>query len=203
MVSKIRASEISEVLSNVPWKNSIRRGSRRILRVGHKHLNQAPSRHLNLSPRPRRVPSRGVCPHLARQEWWDSSTWNDFTRIDGPPTRVERPSTRRTNQPSTRRPNRPRPVARTAGPIPADRPRPATLTNGRPHQITDMEYIKTFYSQLIPFRRIKMNVRPEIPTIDSELYECFECGARVTGPTDRHCERCGGELQNLGKERDL
>ncbi len=37
MVSKIRASVISDVLSSVPWKNSIRRGTRRILVVGHKH----------------------------------------------------------------------------------------------------------------------------------------------------------------------
>ncbi|WP_152422937.1 rubrerythrin-like domain-containing protein [Halorubrum kocurii] len=43
-------------------------------------------------------------------------------------------------------------------------------------------------------------MRPESGANGQELYECFECGARSeSGGT---CE-CGGELQHLGRSRDL
>ncbi|MFC6753132.1 rubrerythrin-like domain-containing protein [Halorubrum tibetense] len=43
-------------------------------------------------------------------------------------------------------------------------------------------------------------MRPNCKNSGEELYECFECGAR--GETPGRCE-CGGELQHLGRSRDL
>ncbi|MFC7187456.1 rubrerythrin-like domain-containing protein [Halorubrum yunnanense] len=43
-------------------------------------------------------------------------------------------------------------------------------------------------------------MRPESDSHGRELYECFECGARMeSGGT---CD-CGGELRHLGRSRDL
>ncbi|MEF8776976.1 MAG: rubrerythrin-like domain-containing protein [Haloarculaceae archaeon] len=46
-------------------------------------------------------------------------------------------------------------------------------------------------------------MRPEISRTETKLYECFACGGRETAPDTRGCDRCGGELRNLGRERDL
>ncbi|WP_147587247.1 rubrerythrin-like domain-containing protein [Halorubrum lipolyticum] len=43
-------------------------------------------------------------------------------------------------------------------------------------------------------------MRPESETHGREVYECFKCGAR--SESDGTCE-CGGELQHLGRSRDL
>ena len=43
-------------------------------------------------------------------------------------------------------------------------------------------------------------MRPESETGGRELYECFKCGSR--SETGGICE-CGGELQHLGRSRDL
>lgn len=40
-------------------------------------------------------------------------------------------------------------------------------------------------------------------TATPHVYECFECGRRVTDPLSRDCDRCGGELRNLSRARDL
>lgn len=46
-------------------------------------------------------------------------------------------------------------------------------------------------------------MRPNATTDDTELYECFDCGARVEAPDDRVCEGCGGRLRNITRSRDL
>lgn len=47
---------------------------------------------------------------------------------------------------------------------------------------------------------IWVGMRPQTQTECQELYECFECGARTeSGGT---CD-CGGELQHIGRSRDL
>ena len=46
-------------------------------------------------------------------------------------------------------------------------------------------------------------MRPNEESIEQELYECFDCGARVRAPDTRSCERCGGELEKLSRSRDL
>lgn len=46
-------------------------------------------------------------------------------------------------------------------------------------------------------------MRPSKSIEGKELYECFECGARVKQPETRVCETCGGKLQNIGQSRDL
>ncbi|MFB6361444.1 MAG: rubrerythrin-like domain-containing protein [Halobacteriales archaeon] len=38
---------------------------------------------------------------------------------------------------------------------------------------------------------------------DRQLHECFSCGWRVRDPTGRVCERCGGQLRNISRSRDL
>ncbi|WP_435093737.1 rubrerythrin-like domain-containing protein [Halorubrum sp. N11] len=44
-------------------------------------------------------------------------------------------------------------------------------------------------------------MRPETEIHGRELYECFKCGARSETGSNT-CE-CGGELQHLGRSRDL
>jgi len=34
-------------------------------------------------------------------------------------------------------------------------------------------------------------------------YECLRCGERFVDPETLVCGKCGGELQSLGKSRDL
>lgn len=40
-------------------------------------------------------------------------------------------------------------------------------------------------------------------TTSESVYECFGCGARTTEPVSRDCDRCGGELRNISRPRDL
>jgi hypothetical protein len=47
---------------------------------------------------------------------------------------------------------------------------------------------------------IPHTMRPESEIHGQELYECFECGVR--SETGGICE-CGGDLQHLGRSRDL
>jgi rRNA maturation endonuclease Nob1 len=50
---------------------------------------------------------------------------------------------------------------------------------------------------------IYWHMRPE-PTDESvEMYECWDCGERVSEPDGRLCRECGGSLNNLGRGRDL
>lgn len=46
-------------------------------------------------------------------------------------------------------------------------------------------------------------MRPSEFEIDTKLYECSDCGGRVTEPETGLCGECGGELVNLSKARDL
>jgi len=46
-------------------------------------------------------------------------------------------------------------------------------------------------------------MRPSTEHSDAAVYECTECGKRVTDPDTRLCGACGGEFINLGKSRDL
>ncbi|MFB6354378.1 MAG: rubrerythrin-like domain-containing protein [Halobacteriales archaeon] len=46
-------------------------------------------------------------------------------------------------------------------------------------------------------------MRPTPETETKELYECFDCGARIEAPQGRHCASCGGRLRHLGRSRDL
>lgn len=48
-----------------------------------------------------------------------------------------------------------------------------------------------------------MDMRPE-PIVDAKkMYECSNCGKRITSARSRVCDACGGPLVNLGVERDL
>lgn len=46
-------------------------------------------------------------------------------------------------------------------------------------------------------------MRPNIDTSRLELYECFDCGARVKAPETAVCGDCGGTLRNISRGRDL
>mgnify|MGYP000497501030 CR=1 FL=1 len=47
---------------------------------------------------------------------------------------------------------------------------------------------------------LSVRMRPQTQTTTKELYECFKCGKRTeSGGT---CD-CGGELQHIGRSRDL
>jgi rRNA maturation endonuclease Nob1 len=46
-------------------------------------------------------------------------------------------------------------------------------------------------------------MRPSEPEEGNEMYECFECGARIEQAEGRTCGSCGGALQNVGRARDL
>ncbi|MFC6722808.1 rubrerythrin-like domain-containing protein [Halobacteriaceae bacterium SHR40] len=46
-------------------------------------------------------------------------------------------------------------------------------------------------------------MRPHVTEQQTELYECFSCGERVSEPETQLCTACGGELLNLGRSRDL
>ena len=46
-------------------------------------------------------------------------------------------------------------------------------------------------------------MRPNNSGNHIEVYECFECGSRITAPDARVCDACDGELRHIGKSRDL
>ena len=46
-------------------------------------------------------------------------------------------------------------------------------------------------------------VRPSTDLETAEVFECVACGSRVRDPETRTCGGCGGELLNIGAERDL
>ena len=52
-------------------------------------------------------------------------------------------------------------------------------------------------------RPLASNMRPTEVVEGDDVYECFDCGARVRSPERRVCPRCGGRLMNIGRARDL
>lgn len=46
-------------------------------------------------------------------------------------------------------------------------------------------------------------MRPNDNQDGAELYECFDCGARLESAGGATCADCGGALRNLGVPRDL
>lgn len=46
-------------------------------------------------------------------------------------------------------------------------------------------------------------MRPSTEVEAEDAFECLECGSRIDGPTTRTCDDCGGDLLNIGAERDL
>lgn len=48
-----------------------------------------------------------------------------------------------------------------------------------------------------------VTVRPSPDVEAGDAFECVECGSRVRAPETRTCDDCGGELLNIGAERDL
>lgn len=46
-------------------------------------------------------------------------------------------------------------------------------------------------------------MRPTEPDTEEKLYECFECGQRVTDPETKDCDNCGSELRRIDAARDL
>ncbi|MFW6435199.1 MAG: rubrerythrin-like domain-containing protein [Halovenus sp.] len=46
-------------------------------------------------------------------------------------------------------------------------------------------------------------MRPPVSEEPTELYECFDCGGRVSETEVRLCDDCGGQLLHLGRSRDL
>jgi len=45
-------------------------------------------------------------------------------------------------------------------------------------------------------------MRPSVDIPAQSYYECRECGTRVTDPDGSFCS-CGGELENLNRDRDV
>lgn len=45
-------------------------------------------------------------------------------------------------------------------------------------------------------------MRPSVDVPDATVYECGECGQRVSSSDNDRCD-CGGELVNLNRSRDL
>lgn len=46
-------------------------------------------------------------------------------------------------------------------------------------------------------------MRPSDTELGETIYECFECGHRITQQEFRECPHCGGTLKHLGRPRDL
>lgn len=46
-------------------------------------------------------------------------------------------------------------------------------------------------------------MRPSDTDTGEELYECFDCGRRMSDADSRVCEYCGGKIRHLGRPRDL
>lgn len=49
---------------------------------------------------------------------------------------------------------------------------------------------------------VPRRMRPSVEVPDVSMYECPDCGARVTDVESDRCD-CGGELLNLNRSRDL
>ncbi|MFB6302423.1 MAG: hypothetical protein ABEH78_06130 [Haloferacaceae archaeon] len=46
-------------------------------------------------------------------------------------------------------------------------------------------------------------MRPNCRKYESNIYECQGCGARNEAPETRTCGKCGAELVNISRSRDL
>lgn len=46
-------------------------------------------------------------------------------------------------------------------------------------------------------------MRPSDTEKGTSIYECFECGRRLSEGESRECPHCGGDLRHLGRPRDL
>lgn len=46
-------------------------------------------------------------------------------------------------------------------------------------------------------------MRPTSDVDQDGVYECQDCGARPEAVESRICPECGGDLLDLGRERDL
>jgi DNA-directed RNA polymerase subunit RPC12/RpoP len=46
-------------------------------------------------------------------------------------------------------------------------------------------------------------MRPSDIQTGTNVYECFDCGARTEAPDGTRCAECGAELLRLGRSRDL